>query len=232
MTGTKKHSTRRYRSPSMRVGKFVARWVFLKPALKTQLTVRVHGRGNLSAVNRKQAFIIASNHASHLDSLLIMSKLPWRLARKASTASAADFWFKSRLRSLPVRILMITSPVDRSGTNRYKGLSSDLLNQDVPLIIMPEGKRTRTGAINEFKPGAAALAIKHEIPIVPVAIVGSFEAWPPDNKVWRRGRPPVYINFGKPLSPKPGESVEKFNKRLRSTILKLYGERKKLDKNN
>ena len=224
MAKTKQRSTRRYRSPPMRIGKFVARWIFLKPALKTQLTIHVHGRKNLSDISHKQAFIAVSNHTSHLDTILIMKELPWRLARKISTASAADFWFKNRIRSLPARILMNTFPVERGETNRHKGLASELLQQNIPLIIMPEGKRSRTGAMGEFKLGAAVFAVKHGVPIVPTAIVGSYEAWPPTAKLWRLGRPPVHISFGKPLLPKRGETVEKFNARLKRTITKLYDE--------
>jgi len=222
MAETKKHPTRRYRSPLMRVGKFISRWIVLKPLLKTQLRVRVYGRENLAGIDSKRAFIVISNHASHLDAVLIMTKLSWRLARKISTASAADFWFKSRLRSLPVRILMNTFPVERGETNRYKGLTGQLLEEGVPILVMPEGSRSRTGTIGEFKPGVAALSIKHQVPVVPVALVGTYAAWPPDSKLWRSGRPLVRARFGKPLLAKPGESVEKFNKRLRSTIIKLY----------
>jgi len=210
----------------MRVSKFVARWLFLKPALTTQLSLRAHGRDELNQVDQKRAFIVASNHTSHLDGVIVMKELPWRLARRISTASAADFWFKSRLRSLPVRILMNTFPVERSETNRHKGLAGQLLENNIPLMIMPEGSRSRTGAMGKFKPGAAALAIKYDIPIIPAAIVGAFEAWPPGKKMWKAGRPKVTINFGKPLSPKPGETVEQFNKRLRSAVAKLYNQKR------
>ena len=206
----------------MRTGKFLARWVFLKPALKTQLKLRVYGRENLTKIDKKRAFIVVLNHTSHLDAVTIMGELPWRLARRISTASAADFWFKSRIRSLPVRILMNTFPVERGKTNRYKGLASRLLGDNVPLMIMPEGGRSRTGAMREFKPGAAALAVKYDVPLVPVAIIGSYEAWPPGAKVWRKGRPTVHISFGQPLSPKRDESVEQLNARLKRKIAKLY----------
>jgi 1-acyl-sn-glycerol-3-phosphate acyltransferase len=218
----KQHSTRRYRSPAVRIGKFLARWVFLKPAMKTQLKLHVYGRDKLKKINKKEAFIVAFNHASHLDAPIVMGKLPWHLARRISTASAADFWFKSSVRSLPARILMNTFPIERGETNRYKGLASQLLSDNVPIMIMPEGGRSRTGAMKDFKPGAAALSIKYNTQIVPAAVVGSFEAWSPNKKIWRKGRPAVYINFGTPILPKSKENVEQLNARLKRTITKLY----------
>jgi 1-acyl-sn-glycerol-3-phosphate acyltransferase len=84
--------------------------------------------------------------------------------------------------------------------------------------------------MGEFKSGAAALAIKYDLPILPVAIVGAYAAWPPDAKKVRPGRPPVYLAFGKPISPKSGETVEKFNASLRRTVCKLHDDIARINK--
>jgi 1-acyl-sn-glycerol-3-phosphate acyltransferase len=221
MTKTK-HSTWRYRSPFGRAERFLVRWIYLKPTLNRALTVYVEGRENLKKVKRGQPFIAIANHSSHFDAPLIVGNLPWSMARRLASPAAADYWFTSWWKSLPTRLTVNAFPVDRDKSGKHKGIASELLGRGVPLLIMPEGTRSRSGAMNEFKPGAAALAIKYGVPIVPAAIVGAHAAWPPKTKKPIKGRPPVYLTFGEPILPKPNETVEKFNTRLSRIVRKLH----------
>ena len=63
-------------------------------------------------------------------------------------------------------------------TARAHGLATSLLDDGVPLLLFPEGTRSRTGEMGNFKPGAAALCISRDVPCLPVAIVGAAEAMP------------------------------------------------------
>ena len=222
MTKTKKHSTWRYRSPIRGFLRAAAQLLLLKPAVWSVLSVRVQNSANLDQLKKSQAFIIVANHASHFDAPLIVGSLPWRLARKLAIGAAADYFFKSWHQALPTRVLLNTFPVDRNGSTKYKGLAGQLLGERTSLLILPEGTRSRTGKIAPFKPGAAALAIKHRVPVLPIALVGAYEAWPPGEKKWRTGRPPVRVNFGEPLWPGENETIEQFNTRLRNVVIKLY----------
>ena len=61
----------------------------------------------------------------------------------------------------------------------------DFKNQINSLLIHPEGTRSRTGALGEFKQGAAQLAIKTKINVIPVCISGAYEIYPPNRKLPR-----------------------------------------------
>jgi 1-acyl-sn-glycerol-3-phosphate acyltransferase len=75
------------------------------------------------------------------------------------------------------------------------------LRQGRPLILYPEGERSIDGIPRIFKKGAAILSIHMQVPIVPVAIEGFYEAWP-RNKPFH-GFTPLRIVFGDPIVPPP-----------------------------
>jgi len=224
MVESKKHSTWRYRSPAHGVFRSATHLLLLKPFIWSVLNVRVHGRKNLHELKSTQSFIVVANHSSHFDAPLVLGALPQRLSRRIATAAAADNFFRQWYKQLPTRLLFNIFPVDRQrgqGDEKYRGLANELLARDVPLLIMPEGTRSRSGKIGEFKVGAAKLACQFQIPILPVALIGTFIAWPPQEKIWKSGRPPVDIIFGEPMMPGKSETAEEFNKRLRDAIIEL-----------
>ncbi len=70
------------------------------------------------------------------------------------------------------------------------------------LVWFPEGALTPDGTLQRFLPGIGVLATQHPVPIVPVAIDGSFAAWP----VGKRFPPrlhPIRVTFGQPFDPAP-----------------------------
>ncbi|MDR1970124.1 MAG: 1-acyl-sn-glycerol-3-phosphate acyltransferase [Candidatus Nomurabacteria bacterium] len=223
MAKVKKHYTWRYRSPIQGIFRTAARLLLMKPAVWGVLTVRVHNRKNLKQLKGK-AFIVIANHSSHFDAPLVAGALPRYLARRLAVGAATDYFFKAWYKALPTRAFLNTFPVDRdkSESSRHKGLASQLLSEKTPILVMPEGTRSRTGKIAPFKPGVAVLSIKHQVPVLPIALVGAYEAWKPGTKRWLSGRPSVHVNFGEPLLSRPNESVEQFNRRMRSAVVKLY----------
>lgn len=222
MATTKSPSILRYRSPVHQIFRSASQLLLMKPAVWSVLTVRVHGRKNLKSIKTSQAFIAVANHSSHFDAPLVVGALPHRLGGRLATAAAADVFFKNFRKAAPTRLFFNTFPVDRGESREHKGLAGELLDSGTPLLIFPEGTRSRTGTMGEFKPGAAALSISHRVPIMPAAIVGAHAAWPPSAKRWRSGRPPIHITFGSPLWPETNETIECFNDRLRATVAELY----------
>ena len=93
-----------------------------------------------------------------------------------------------------------------------------MLDEGVPLLLFPEGTRSRTGDMAPFKPGAAALCVSRDVPCVPVAIVGAAQAMPRDTGWPVSGRPPVYVTFGEPLRPDDGETVMEFSDRIAKEV--------------
>jgi 1-acyl-sn-glycerol-3-phosphate acyltransferase len=208
--------TSRYTSPFHAGARFVAQRLMLKPVIWRLATVTVLGREHLDGLTGP--YVVVSNHASHLDAPLIIGALPHRLARYVAAGAAADYFFDVKWRKGLTALFFNAFPVDRTGLRGKRGLATTLLDSGVPLLLFPEGTRSRTGEIGAFKPGAAALCISRDVPCLPVAIVGAAQAMPYGKNWPDRGRPPVFINFGAPLRPEDGENVAQFSERIAKEV--------------
>ena len=212
----------RFTSRFHAAARFVAQRGLLKAVVWSETSVTVLGRERLSDVG--DAYVLVANHTSHLDTPLIMGALPRRLARYLAAGAAADYFFDVWWRRGLTALFFNAFPVDRTGVNPRRVNAKSLLNRGVPLLIFPEGTRSRDGSLGTFKPGAAALASSLEVPVVLVAIVGAHAAHPRGSKWPKRGRLPVKVVFGDPLSARPGEPANEFTQRIRSAIGKLAEE--------
>lgn len=209
-------SRSRFTSPVHAGARFVAQRGILRPAIWRMLTVTVLGRDNLRDVSGP--FVVVSNHSSHLDAPLIIGALPRKLARYVATGAAADYFFDVRWRKGLTSLFFNAFPVDRNGLRGRRGLATSLLDDGVPLLLFPEGTRSRTGEMGSFKPGAAALCISRDVPCLPVAIVGANAAMPYGRNWPLRGRPPVWLTFGEPMRAEDGESVAQFSERIAKEV--------------
>lgn len=194
--------------------------LLLKPYVWRLLDVNVHGVSNLDHV--EGPFVAVANHSSHLDTALIFGGMPQRLARYMATAAAGDHWFSKWYRSLVPTLFFNAFPVERGRGHGKRGIAGSLLSDGVPLLIYPEGTRSRDGALGRFNPGSAALSISRGVPCLPIAIVGAYAAWPSYQKHLPTGRPPVHVVFGHPMSPLRGEIAHAFSERIRQRIIELH----------
>ena len=96
-----------------------------------------------------------------------------------------------------------------------------LLERGYPVLVFPEGTRSKTGEVGPFKPGAAALAATVGVPVIPLALIGAHLAHPRGSHWPRPGRLPVGVAFGDPMWPREGESTSAFSERVRTEILRL-----------
>ncbi|MBK8460175.1 MAG: 1-acyl-sn-glycerol-3-phosphate acyltransferase [Micropruina sp.] len=192
----------------------------MKPYIWSALHVHTHGNRNLDGL--KAPFVAVGNHSSHLDAPLIMGGLPRRLSRNLAAGAAADYFFDKWYTATATALFFNAFPVDRKGLRNRKGLAGVLLNEGVPLLLFPEGTRSRTGAMSNFKPGAAALSISRNVPILPIALVGVFAAMPYGAKTPVPGRPEVHIVFGRPLKAAPGEIAHQFSDRLYRYVVEMH----------
>ena len=96
------------------------------------------------------------------------------------------------------------------------------MNDGVPILIFPEGTRSRTGAMASFTPGAAALSISRNVPVLPIALVGAYAAMPYGATVPVPGRPHVHVVFGRPLRAAPGEIAHQFSERLHRYVVEMH----------
>ena len=211
---------RRFTNPLQIAASTTAQQLLMKPAVWSVLNVHVHGEQNLDGA--EEPFIVIANHSSHFDAPLVMGALPTRLSKHLATGAAADTFFTKKANAIAIELFMNAYPVNRGATRDHRGMSKQLLSEGVPLFIFPEGTRSRTGGMGPFTPGVAALAISFNCQVIPVAIVGSFAAWPAKEKRWRPGRPDVHVVFGLPMRPRTGEIAHEFNERMRRKVIEMH----------
>ena len=202
------------------MARYLAQRVLLGGVIRSILTVRILGREKLGEL--RGAFVVVANHSSHLDAPLIFTTLPRRLARYLAAGAAADYFFDVRWRKGLTALFFNAFPIHRSGLNRPASEARSLLQRGVPLLVFPEGTRSRTGRIGTFKSGAAALANAADVPCVPVAIIGAGLAHPRGSKWPKAGRPPVAVVFGEPVFANKGETPNDYMRRVRGEVQRLH----------
>lgn len=213
---------KRYRSAGHAVARFVVQNLLLKPVVWSVVTVQVIGREKLR--KKPESFIVVANHSSHLDTPLIFGSLPKKMSRYLAAGAAADYFFDVWWRRGLTALFFNGFPVDRSGVHPRRVRAKDLLNAKVPIMVFPEGTRSKDLTLGPFKPGAASLAISTGVPIIPVALIGAGEAHPRGSSWPKPGRLPVGVVYGDPMDALPGETAGEFMVRVRDVIESLIAE--------
>lgn len=167
--------------------------LFLKLWFKVWNRLEVTGIGNLP---KNGPYVIVANHSSHLDAPALISLFP---AGKGSVypAAASDYFFRDAASSAFSVFCMNAFPFERKG--RAAGMIQacrSLLSGDNVLIMFPEGTRTMTGEINEFKSGIGHILAGSQIPVVACRISGAFERHPRGSKFPAFGG--IRIDIGQP----------------------------------
>jgi long-chain acyl-CoA synthetase len=144
--------------------------------------------------------IISSNHQSYLDPLILASLLPPELFRRTFAVGTSDIFGKGFMRKLARSIKVVVLDPDANLVPAMRAGAFGL-RHGLALILYPEGERSIDGTPRIFKKGAAILSIHLQVPIVPVAIEGFYDAWPRNQAF--QGFTPLKMIFGDPLSPPP-----------------------------
>lgn len=208
------------RKPAM-AAREVAHKVGLEPLYRSQVRTRVEGLDILERTEGPVIFV--ANHASHLDTPLILFSLPDEWRRRTAVAAAADYFFDTWWRAVGSSLLFNTFPIDRRG-GTMAATPAEVLADGWSLVIFPEGTRSTDGWMGKFRMGAAFLAKEHGIPVVPVAHRGTFAAMPRGQGWPSPGRRQVTIRFGEPLVAGPDESVRDFAPRIKDAVAALLDE--------
>ncbi len=155
----------------------------------------ITGRENLP---NNGSYVLIANHTSHLDTISILSGLPIQSLHRVFPAAAKDFFFVSVPRVAFSAVMVNALPFDRH-TNIRQSLSLCTRLLDRPntiLLIFPEGTRSPTGEMSDFKPGIGYLLAGNDVPVIPCRIEGAFEALPKGRFIPSPKR--VRIMIGKP----------------------------------
>ncbi|UCC84550.1 MAG: 1-acyl-sn-glycerol-3-phosphate acyltransferase [Gemmatimonadota bacterium] len=151
--------------------------LLLRPLLSVIFGVNVEGRENLKGLDR---FILAANHNSHLDTLLLYSALPIRQILRTHPLAARDYFSRHRWLFAAVNYLFRPIWIDRvhkDGDPIEETLA--VIDQGRNIIIFPEGTRGEPGQIQEFRTGIGRLVQRRsDIPVVPVFLLGPERSLP------------------------------------------------------
>ena len=172
---------------------FLMKYVVLGPVLRLLFRPKVRGLENIPA---EGPAILAANHQSFLDDLLLPLVVP---KRKVVFLAKADYfdkwylrWFFKGANVIPVR------RESRSAAEGALNTGVRALEEGMLVGIFPEGTRSPDGRLYRGKTGMARMALEAQVPVIPVAILGTFEAMPYDRRMPKPGR--CEMRFGKPLS--------------------------------
>ena len=212
----REYATAWARTPGARTARAAIQRGLLAPLIRFEVDVRVGGLDTLDAVVPPVIFV--ANHTSHLDAPLVVTSLPEAWRERTAVGAAADYFFDVWWRAAATALVFNAFPVERAGARRSTWLARELLEQGWNLVVFPEGTRSRDGWIGEFRLGAARLAIENDVPVVPIAVRGSYQAMPRGAAWPVKGRRPVNVRFGRPVRPMPGEEPSEFNDRVRAGL--------------
>ena len=149
-------------------------------------------------IPKGQRYIIAANHTSHLDTVAIMTALGSE-SRRLQVAGAKEYFFDSRIKSWFFSNFMNVVPFDRETISLQSlNMSKEILNEDMCLLIYPEGTRSLDGKLKPFKAGLGVLALRTGVPIIPSYIEGTHQAWAKGEKKLSKSK--IRVTFGEPIS--------------------------------
>jgi 1-acyl-sn-glycerol-3-phosphate acyltransferase len=180
--------------------------------------VKIIGREKL---HEHETAVYASNHLSYMDTPVLFAKLPFQfriLAKQSLWKIPFIGWYLNRSGQVPVDSNSPRSLV--ASLNR--GVAT--LKHGLPLVLFPEGGRAATGQLQTMMSGCAYMAIKAQVPLVPLTLVGTYELLP--IHVYALHPRPIYIVVGEPI-PTAGLSTRDANaltQRLYESISATYAQ--------
>lgn len=167
---------------------------------------------------RHPVAVYASNHTSYMDTPVIFASLPFQfriLARKELWGWPFIGWYLGRSGQIPI------DTANPRATLSSLGVGVKALRAGMPLFVFPEGGRTQTGEMQSFLSGAAYLAIRAQVPLVPIALTGVYDLLPMHTRHFYPGK--LTLAIGEPISTDGmlPRQAEELTERLRAAICAL-----------
>jgi len=163
--------------------------------------------------------VLVCNHLSYMDIPVLFSRLPFQF-RILARADLFNYpfvgWYLRRSGQVPIDDTSLRSMV--AGLNR--GLKS--LKSGLPLMLFPDGTRAIDGTVRSFLSGAAWMAIRAQVPIVPMALVGTYELLP--MHTYHLYPHPLMLIAGDPISTEglTSADAEALTARLHAAVSEMY----------
>ena len=144
------------------------------------LETHYEGRSNIPVHTN---FIVAANHSSHLDMGLTKMALA-ESGKDMVVLAAADYFFDTKYKRAVMENFTNLVPMERTGSLRQSlRHASSFLNRGYNALIFPEGTRSLTGEIADFKPVIGYLALHTGVGILPVYLEGTHDAMPKGSNI-------------------------------------------------
>lgn len=156
--------------------------------------VRVNVEG-LEKLTPGAAYVFASNHLSYMDTPVILTHIPANFRFMAK-----DGLFKIPLLGTHLGQaghIPVPRHDPRAAVKTMALAAESIRTRNISILIFPEGGRSADGVLQPFKDGAAYIAIKAGVPVVPLAISGTHEILPMHAAIFHRGR--VTLRIGDPI---------------------------------
>ncbi len=162
--------------------------------------------------------VYASNHTSYMDTPVIFAALPFQfriLAKKELWPIAFIGWYLDRSGQIPI------DTANPHASMSSLGVGVKALRGGTSLFVFPEGGRTETGQLKPFLSGAAYLAIRAQVPLVPIALTGVYDLLPIHTRHFYPGE--LTLSVGEPIDTKgmTPRQTEELSARLRTAIGEL-----------
>ena len=180
--------------------------------------LRVRGAENL---RKHRVAVYASNHTSYMDTPIIFAGLPFQfriLAKKSLWEWPFIGWFLRRSGQMPI------DTENAHSTLSSLGAAVKMLRSGMPLFVFPEGGRTVEGELQPFLSGAAYLAIRAQVPLVPTAITGAYDLLPIHTHQFYPSK--LALQVGEPIETKgmTVRQMDELTERLRGEIAGMLGQ--------
>jgi len=152
-------------------GLALAQRIFYRRVLRTKVTGRNH-------IPQHTSFIVAANHCSHLDMGLTKMALG-EAGRDLVALAAADYFFDNKYKRAYMENFTNLVPMERTGSLRQSlRHARSFLDQGYNALIFPEGTRSMTGIMADFKPVIGYLSLHAKVGILPMFLYGTYAAMP------------------------------------------------------
>lgn len=184
-----------------------------RPIVKIFARPEIKGIERLNKIPKGSPVIFTANHRSHADTPILLTSIPEPWRHKIVVCAAKDYFFDTNFKAGFFSLAIGAIPIERNKLDRASGeLAGELLEKGWSLIIYPEGGRSPDGWGQPFRGGAAYLASKYQVPVLPIYLEGT-------RNVIHRGKSiPNITNtmliFGDPIFPTPEISTRALGKEI------------------
>lgn len=193
-------------------------WGFMKPSIGIYGTPKVLGADKLAKTSGPVVFV--ANHHSHADTTILLATIPAKFRSKLSIAAGADYFFPNKFASALSALFIGAIPIDREKVSKLSiNNARKALESGDNLLIFPSGSRSPEGELTNHKPGAAFIAQKARVPIVPIYISGTGTVLP-KGKNWPT-KAQCHVVFGDPILSTSHDDPRQLAKEAQASIERL-----------